>query len=355
MHRPYLTALLGAWIAVATACVEPGAADAPETGTAEAHLAPVPEEEPCDYITCGSNTRSIGNGQVDHVYFDGTPNDRGQQFLHWRTSGGATITPILSSRTVTGTVAGENVVRIGPLLNGSVITLLQGAELVKLRFNDARYVDLPNSLSIWVYNLDIWRSTTGWNPLCPLFEHSTNDIARYAIPGTREVVHVASRTITAHAPAEGKLTLGCPSSATGKLLSLGALTTTAIASQESTLPEMRATLLALTLSPLGGKIYTENGVGVMFQVVRTGLDNNGELLSGGLEGKWNANGALCFDHLRNISGEQQWSLWSETHVPSCSEVDTSRQEVLVWTNLFLTWNPPTYPPPPPPPLGYAPP
>jgi hypothetical protein len=350
MHRPYLTALLGAWIAVATACVEPGAADAPETSTAEAYIVPVPEEPPCDYITCGRNTRMIGNGQVDHIYFDGTPNDRGQQFVSWRDSLGEELSPVLTSRSLADASHGR--LRSGTALTGSVITLVEDNEQVKLRFVDARNTALPNGLSIRVYRLDVWRAATGWRPLCPLFEHTPSDIARYAIPGTREVVHVASRTITAHDPAEGKLTLGCPSSATGKLLSLGALTTTAIAEEESTLPEMRATLLALTLSPLGGKLYTENGVGVMFHVMRTGLDNTGETLTGGLEGKWDADGAICFDRLRGISGEQQWSLWSETHVPPCSEVDLSQHEVLVWTHRYFGIYP-EYPPPPPP-LGYSP-
>jgi hypothetical protein len=344
MHRPYLTALLGAWTAIATACVEPVE---PETSTTEAHIIPVPEEAPCDYITCGRNTRAIGNGHVDHVYFDGTANDRGQQFVSWHGSGGEAITPVLTTRTVAGAVGG--LLRVGPALNGSVITLVKDGEQVKLRFVDARYQPLPNGLSIWIYRLDVWRASTYWHPLCPPFDHTTNDIARYAIPGTREVVHEVSRTITAHAPAEGRLTLGCPNSATGKLLSLGALATTAAVGEESTLPEMRATLLALTLSPHGGEVYTENGVMVMFEVVRTGVDNNGEQYSGGLEGKWDSNGAICFDHLRSISSERQWDLWSDTHVPPCSEVVHSNREVLVWTNLYFhPFGYPAYPPPLPP-------
>lgn len=343
MPRPYLTALLVAWIAIATACVEPGA---PETGTAEAHLV----EQDCDYITCGSNTHVIGNGRVDQVYFDGTPNARGQQFVSWLGAGGEAITPVLTTRSVAGAVG--NLLRVGPALTGSVITLVDGGEQVKLRFVDARYPTLPNGLSIWVYHLEVWRAWLGWRPLCPLFDHTSSDIARYAIPGTREVVHVDTRTITLHTPAEGKLTLGCPSSATGKMLSLGALATTAIDAEASNLPEMRATLLALTLSPLGGTSYTEAGVPVIFHVVRTGLDNSGATISGGLEGLWGSNGAICFEGLRGTSSALKWALWSDTHVPPCSEVDPSEHRVLVWTHLVppappALPPPPAYPPPPP--------
>lgn len=344
MHRPILRALLIAWSALTTACVTPDGPDAPaapETRTAEAHL----DEADCDYITCGRNTAAIGNGEVDQVYFDGTLNERGQQFLSWRGAGGEAITPVLTTRSVAGAVDG--LLRVGTLLNGSVITLVENGELVKLRFVDARYPILPSGLAIWVYRLDVWRSATGWSPLCPLFDHTTNDIARYAIPGTREVVHARTKTITQHRPPEGKLTLGCPNSATGKMLSLGALTTTAVAPDESTLPEMQATLLALTLSPLGGRSYTESGVMVMFEVVRTGLDNNGETLTQGLEGAWDEDGAICFDQLRSISSELQWDLWSDTHVPPCSEVDLSQQTVLVKTHRYLGFYS-EYPPPPPP-------
>lgn len=347
MHRPNLRALLIAWSTLATACVTPDGPDAPnapETRTAEAHI----DEVDCDYITCGRNTAVIGNDQVDQVYFDGTPNERGQQFVSWRGAGGEVITPVLTTRSVAGAVNG--LLRVGTLLNGSVITLVDNGEYVKLRFVDARYPILPNGLSIWVYRLEVWRSLTGWNPLCSLFDHTTNDIARYAIPGTREVVHERTKTITLHRPTEGKLTLGCPNSATGKLLSLGALATTAVIAEESTLPEMQASLLALTLSPLGGRSYTESGIMVMFQVMRTGLDNNGEMITGGLEGKWDEHGAICFEQLRNISSELQWDLWSDTHVPPCSEVDLSQHTVLVMTHRYMAPEGfySEYPPPPPP-------
>ena len=337
MHRPTQTALLFVTVATA-ACVDPGE---PTPGTSTAAII----GDQCDYITCGRNTAAIGNGKVDQVYFDGTPNDRGQVFVSWRGAGGETITPVLSSRSLGGAVG--NLLRVGDLLNGSVITLSEDGQPVKLRFVDAERPTLPNGLDVWVYRLDVWRSSTGWQPLCPLFDHTDDVIARYAIPGTREVVHARTRAITSHAPSAGRLTLGCPSSATGKMLSLGALTTTAATGEVPTLSEMQATLLALTLSPTGGRSYTHAGVPVMFSVTRTGVDNNSESFSGGLEGAWDRDGAICFTQLRGIDADAQWELWSDTHVPSCDDVDLSEHTVLVTTHRYFGVYP-AYPPPPPP-------
>jgi hypothetical protein len=115
---------------------------------------------------------------------------------------------------------------------------------------------------------------------------------------------------------------------------------------------MRATLLALTLSPLGGEIYTEDGLPVHFEVIRTGVNNKDQGFLRGFEGTWDQNGAICFDHLRPISSLRQWELWADTHVPPCSDVDLSQHSVLVKTNLPGLPNPDLFPlaeyPPPPP-------
>lgn len=336
MNRAYLAVAIPCFAILA--CAEPD--DAAVDTTTHALQA-----TPCDYITCGRNTKDIGNGVVDHVFFDGTANDRGQRFVGWETAGGAAITPMLTSRTLYGRINGQW--RLGAALVGSVITLTDAEGPLYVRFADADHVALPNGVSAWTYRLDTRRPARPWRPLCSLFDHTTSEAARYALLGTREVVHVRARQVTDHAAAEGKLTLGCPSSATGKMLSLGALTTTAAADQLPTLDEMNATLMALTLSPTGDKSYTEPGVGVMFFVARTGVDNHGESWSGGLEGAWDRHGAICFDRLRGVDYDHRWALWSDTHVPSCSDVDLSDYDVLVRTHRFFGIYP-AYPPPPPP-------
>lgn len=296
----------------------------------------------CDYITCGRNTRDVGNGIVDQVYFDHTPNDRGQQFVSWHLAG-QPITPFLWGRTLLGVIDGQ--VYVGTGLVGSVMSLVaSNGQPLSLYLADARAVQLPNGVTTWTYRIDVWLPTSQ-RPLCNLFSHTNDEIARYALLGTSEVVHVSPKHVTAHSPSEGKLTLGCPNSATGKLLSLGALTTTATSSEAPTLNEMTAALLALTLSPTGGASYTQNGIGVMFSVTRTGVDNNGESISGGVEGRWDASGAVCFEHLRLADEDRRRAIWTETHVPPCSAVDLSQHQILVHTNLYSGVYP-AYPPPP---------
>jgi hypothetical protein len=90
----------------------------------------------------------------------------------------------------------------------------------------------------------------------------------------------------------------------------------------------------------------------MFNVNRTGVGNHGEDLFGGVEGYWDEDGAICFYKLRATDAALSWALWTQTHVPHCSEVDLSAYDHLVSTNLYLGSAPyPVYPPPSPPPPG----
>ena len=299
----------------------------------------------CDYITCGRNTKDVGNGFVDHVFFDGTPNARGQRFVSWKTAGGVTITPQLTARSLRGYIDGQW--RTGPALVGSTITIEEaGGQLLRLRFMEAAASALPNGVSVWTYRINKRRPNKFWTPLCSLFDHTDDPVARFALVGTQELVHANGKHVTALALSARKLTLGCPNSATGKMLSLGALRTTAASDEMPTLAEMTATLRALTLSPIGETSYTKSGVGIMFNVIRTGVGNHGESLSGGVEGYWDEDGAICFDRLRINDQQLSWALWSQTHVPPCSEVDLSAYQHLVTTARYFGAYP-AYPPPPP--------
>lgn len=297
----------------------------------------------CTDPWCGRNTKDIGNGFVDQVFFDGSANPGGQTFEGWHTSGGDPIAPRLTARTLYGVVGGQS--RIGNQLEGSVLTLKErdGRQL-QIRFDDARYISLPNGLATWVYRLSRRRGFTAWWPLCSLFDHTPAEEARYAFLGTRELVLAAGNRVQPVDPSDGKLTIACPNSATGKMVGLGAVRTTAVAEQMPTVPEMTAMLRALTLSPTGGESYTHSGVGILISVVRTGVDNNSEALAGGFEGHWTADGALCFEKLRIADPGVQWQLYNETHVPACDEVEVDPSQILVNTHLFFGVYP-NYPPP----------
>ncbi|MGE0871682.1 MAG: ADYC domain-containing protein [Kofleriaceae bacterium] len=348
MNRTCLVALVTAMAAASAACVE--------LEEPAAHTITQPLGGTCNYITCGRNTKAVGNGFVDQVFFDGTRNARNQQFVSWVSAGGATITPRLGTRSLWGQIAG--VWRTGSALIGSIMTIEDaGGELLQLRFTDAAQHELPNGVTVWTYRIDKRRSRSAWRPLCSLFDHTDDEIARYALIGTRELVHEHGKHVTAHATTELKLTIGCPNSATGKLLSLGALSTTAASGEEPMVSEMTSVLRALTLSPIGQKSYTKSGVGVMFNVTRTGVNNHGESWAGGVEGWWDEDGAICFEHLRINDEDLISDLWNDTHVPACSEIDLSRHEHLVSTYLYFGVYP-SYPPPAPPPPslpigGYA--
>jgi hypothetical protein len=217
--------------------------------------------------------------------------------------------------------------RTGTALVGSTITVKDPAgKLLRLRFMEAVIVTLPSGVSVWTYRM--YKFTSAWKPLCSLFSHTDDPIARFALVGTQELVHEDGKYVT---PSSGKLTFGCPSSATGKLLSYGALRTTAAASQVPTTDVMTASLRALTLSPIGEASYTKDGVSVLFSVISTGVKNNNELQAGGVEGFWDQHGAICIDGLRHNDAQLAWALWSDTHIPRCSEVDLSRFQVMVRT------------------------
>jgi hypothetical protein len=336
--------LWGAALVASAGCAELEMEDVggEDVATATQALPTLPAPEPCDYITCGRNTRDIGNGFVDQVFFDGSANPRGQRFLHWKTASGAPIAPRLTARGLEGAI--ERRSRTGDELNGSVMTLQgSGGQRLFVRFREARQTSLPNGVRVWVYHLEKRRGEGRWEPLCQLFSHSSDAIARHALVGTRELVREARMRVTAHEPGDGMMTLACPNTATGKMLSLGALRTTAAAGQEPTAAEMDATLRALTLSPLGERSYTKPGVGVMFNVARTGVDNNGEALAGGFEAAWRREGAICFDRVRHGDSELLWDLWQEARVPSCADVDLDPDEVLVRTYRYFGVYP-AYPP-----------
>jgi len=344
--------LLIAWIASGAGC----AADTdPDVRARE--LGSVIENEPCDYITCGGNSSAVGNRFVDQVLFDHTPNERGQSFLDW-TIDGATITPALDARVpviatggtptappvgfvLKGRIDGE--LAWGPALDGSVMRLIdRRGQITVLHVTNGRAVSLPNQTRTWVYWIDVWPAQ---QPLCDLFADTDDELARYALLGAREVVHRDERLVTEHAAAEGKLTLGCPTTATGKLLSLGALRTTAASGQQPTVDEMTAALRALTMSPTGDRSYTEPGRRIMFYVPRTRVKNYDELETAGREGYWNAAGAVCFEHLRFTDPALGRQLWNDTHVPPCSALAPADR-----TGLVETWLPPglapDYPPGP---------
>ncbi|MGE0550938.1 MAG: ADYC domain-containing protein [Kofleriaceae bacterium] len=342
MNRTFLAAVVSAAVGSSAACIDP---DEPITETTVQPL----NGGSCNYITCGRNTKDVGNGFVDQVFFDGTPNDQGQRFVSWETAGGASITPRLSARSLWGEVGGQW--RTGAALVGSTMTIEDSdRELLQLRFTDAAQHELPNGVTVWTYRIDKKRPRSVSRPLCSLFTHTDDEIARFALIGTRELVHEDGKYVTPHATTEGKLTIGCPNSATGKLLSLGAFSTTAAHGEAPTVPEMTSVLRALTLSPLGEQSYTKSGIGVMFNVTRTGVNNHGESWAGGVEGRWDEAGAICFEHLRINDDDDIAQLWSDTHVPACSDVDPEQHEQLVSTYLFFGVYP-SYPPPPPPPIG----
>jgi hypothetical protein len=341
MKHAWRATVLGVMVSAGTGCL----AEAEEPTTA---VASQPLASSCDYITCGRNTKDVGNHFIDHVFFDGTVNERGQQFVSWKTAGGAAITPQLTARSLRGYIDGQW--RTGSALVGSTITVKNaGGQLLRLRFMEAKVSALPNGVSVWTYRISKQRLAPLWTPLCSLFDHTDDPIARFALVGTQELVHAEGKQVTPHAPSAGKLTIGCANSATGKMLSLGALKTTAASGEVPTVAEMTATLRALTLSPIGETSYTKSGVGIMFNVIRTGVNNHGESLSGGVEGIWDKDGAICFDRLRINDPQLSWALWSQTQVPPCSEVDLSAYEYLVTTHRYFGVYP-EYPPPPPPPL-----